>query len=430
MIVRGNLAGMLSLTFLLLCGRLAAQDVSGTWQGKLQAGAGIRTVVKIEKADTGEWKGTFYAIDQTPQGVPLPSVTVQDGVVRFSIEMLHGQYEGLLAPDGQSIKGTWTQGQSWELDFQRATPETAWALDPSPHKVQMVAVEPDLKLEVLDWGGTGRPIVLLAGLGNTAHDFDRLAPKLAASYHVFGITRRGFGASSSPPPTPQNYSADRLGDDLPAVMDALKIERPVLVGHSIAGEELSSVGSRHPEKVAGLIYLDAGYSYAYYDKEHGDAILDALDAKSRLDSWLSGKGFDPEHFFPDLQATLTQLNKDIAQAAKKYALTPASMRSSADLPLIQAAITAGEKKYTAIPVPVLAIYAAPHNFDSLPIADAAAKAAMVAFDLENTKTQAHALEVGVPGARIVLLPNADHFVYESNEADVLREMNEFLATLK
>jgi pimeloyl-ACP methyl ester carboxylesterase len=41
------------------------------------------------------------------------------------------------------------------------------------------------------------------------------------------------------------------------ILDALKLDRPVLVGHSIAGEELTDVGSRHPEKIAGLVYLDA-----------------------------------------------------------------------------------------------------------------------------------------------------------------------------
>src|SRR5208282_5629184 len=66
------------------------------------------------------------------------------------------------------------------------------------------------------------------------------------------------------------YSSDRLGDDVVAVMDALKISRPILVGHSIAGEELSSVGSRFPEKVSGLVYLDAGYGYALYDQVNGD----------------------------------------------------------------------------------------------------------------------------------------------------------------
>jgi non-heme chloroperoxidase len=45
------------------------------------------------------------------------------------------------------------------------------------------------------------------------------------------------------------------------VLDALKLERPILVGHSIAGE--SSVGSRYPKRVAGLIYMDAAYGYAF-----------------------------------------------------------------------------------------------------------------------------------------------------------------------
>lgn len=65
-------------------------------------------------------------------------------------------------------------------------------------KTQFVEVQPDVKLEVLDWGGTGRNLVLLAGLGGTAHVFDSLGPKLAVHYHVIGITRRGFGQSSAP----------------------------------------------------------------------------------------------------------------------------------------------------------------------------------------------------------------------------------------
>jgi hypothetical protein len=66
-------------------------------------------------------------------------------------------------------------------------------------KTQFVTVQPDVKLEVLDWGGRGRNLVLLAGGGNTAHVFDSLGPKLSAHYHVLGITRRGFGRSSAPP---------------------------------------------------------------------------------------------------------------------------------------------------------------------------------------------------------------------------------------
>jgi hypothetical protein len=79
--------------------------------------------------------------------------------------------------------------------------------DTSRHTVQLVSVEPDVKLEVLDWAGTGRPIVFLAGMGLDAHEFDDFAPRFSPKYHVYAISRRGFGASSAPSPrkitTPQ-----------------------------------------------------------------------------------------------------------------------------------------------------------------------------------------------------------------------------------
>lgn len=138
----------------------------------------------------------------------------------------------------------------------------------SAHRVQFVTVEPGVQLEVLDWGGSGRPLIFLAGAGDTAHRFDSFAPQFTAQHHVYGITRKGFGASSKPAPANGNYSADHLGDDVLAVMKTLHIDRPVLIGHSIAGEELSSVGSRFPEKVSGLIYLDAATDFAFYDPAH------------------------------------------------------------------------------------------------------------------------------------------------------------------
>ena len=52
-------------------------------------------------------------------------------------------------------------------------------VDRSPHAVRFVDVDNNVKLEVLDWGGSGRPLVLLAGLGSTAHVFDTLAIRLS-----------------------------------------------------------------------------------------------------------------------------------------------------------------------------------------------------------------------------------------------------------
>ena len=72
--------------------------------------------------------------------------------------------------------------------------------DPSPHTASVVTVAEGVNLEVLDWGGSGRNVVLLAGSGASAHVYDEFAPKLKDCCHVVGLTRRGHGISSRPPP--------------------------------------------------------------------------------------------------------------------------------------------------------------------------------------------------------------------------------------
>src|SRR5262245_15705201 len=71
--------------------------------------------------------------------------------------------------------------------------------DPSPHASTMVSIAPGVAVEVLDWGGRGRPLVFLAGLGDSPHVYDDFAPALIDSFHVYGITRRGFGHSTGAP---------------------------------------------------------------------------------------------------------------------------------------------------------------------------------------------------------------------------------------
>lgn len=138
------------------------------------------------------------------------------------------------------------------LDITIVTSTASLSGQPAP-KVQFAEVEPDVRLEVVDWGGHGRSVVLLAGGGDTAHVYDEFAPKLTPDYHVFGITRRGFGASSKP--TTGYFAADQIL----RVLDALKIEKPVLIGHSVAGDEMSSIGARRSGRIVGLIDLDAAW---------------------------------------------------------------------------------------------------------------------------------------------------------------------------
>jgi len=302
--------------------------------------------------------------------------------------------------------------------------------DGSPHQVFFIPVDNGVKLEVLDWGGVGRPVILLAGLGYDAHVWDKFAVQLTDNYHVYGITRRGFGASSAPAPKDGNYSAGRLGDDVLAVMDQLRIERPVLVGHAKAGQELSAIGSHHPERVAGLVYLDAAYSYAFYDTKRGDLLLDAIDLRNRLDMYLAARAPDLKQYFNGLQTDLPRFERDVQDFQDELALMPGMPTQSAASPPIMVAIGAGGEKFTDIQAPALAIFADPHNFGALYAGDEKAHQALVLDDFARTSAQADAFQAGVAGSRVVRLPNASHMIFESNEADVLREMNAFIAKLK
>jgi pimeloyl-ACP methyl ester carboxylesterase len=84
----------------------------------------------------------------------------------------------------------------------------------------------------------------------------------------------------------------RLGQDVLAIIDALHLKKPILVGHSIAGEELRYIGSRHPETVAALVYLDAGYPYALY-RASGELELDAIELRKQLSQFINGYATEP-----------------------------------------------------------------------------------------------------------------------------------------
>jgi non-heme chloroperoxidase len=304
--------------------------------------------------------------------------------------------------------------------------------DASPHTVRFVTVEENVRLEVLDWGGAGKSVVLLAGGGNTAHVFDELAPKLATDYHVYGITRRGFGASGF---SAFDNPVDRLRDDVLAVLGALKLERPVLVGHSIAGAELSAVASTHSDRVGGLIYLDAGYPYSF-DNGKGPKMKEFQTAGPRLPnpsasdlaSFSSLQKWDAEVFgFPRPEAELRQ-TWDADSSGR-----PRKPRDSPGAPAFEAIMTS-DRAYSRIPVPALVIFALPHVPESWidkstdPTTRQAARIYYAAIDAA-TERQAKAIEDSVPTARVVRLRGAHH-IFLSNEPDTLREMRAFLADLK
>jgi pimeloyl-ACP methyl ester carboxylesterase len=114
-----------------------------------------------------------------------------------------------------------------------------------------------VRLHYIDYGGQGSVVILLAGLGSSAHVFDEFGPLLRQGHHVIAVTRRGYGQSSDP--SNDDYSNDALVGDLVELMDRLAIQRASFVGHSLAGGELAALGEKHAGRVDRLVYIDAAY---------------------------------------------------------------------------------------------------------------------------------------------------------------------------
>ena len=331
-------------------------------------------------------------------------------------------------------------------------------------KTQFVEVQPDIKLEVLDWGGTGRNLVLLAGLGNTAHVFDSLGPKLAAHYHVIGITRRGFGQSSAPQ---TGYDPRRLGDDVVAVLDALHVTDPVLVGHSIAGEELSAVSTYHPGRAAALIYLDAGGTFALYDPKYGDytpalaRLRDDLSAlqKNLFDDGLISKTLTDMAL---LQANLANLQAEVEGATgpspkasdlasisafqsymKGYVggiIPEAEVRQNFRIGedgrvgewlghgYANQSVMLEEERFRSIDTTLLAIVAYPGAPNPGQTSDTAKLAASRAAETRREESQSSIFRQQ-PHAKVVVIPHATHYIFLSREEEVISQITDFVNSL-
>jgi non-heme chloroperoxidase len=310
--------------------------------------------------------------------------------------------------------------------------QAAW-VDPSPHTVRFSEVEPGTRVEVLDWGGSGRALVLLAQLGQTAHIYDDWAPKLARSYRVVGVTRRGYGESAMVPDA--DMSTERLAADIIAALDALDVSRPVLVGHAFAGEEMAWIAAHAPSRVAGLIFLDAAYDRRDIGAEaaimrripDGGRPMTPQDmaSASALTRWMSaGLGFPiPES---DVRHT-ARFDPDGRVIGER---TPAAIQQRA-----VAGITPVD--YATISVPALALYAKRGPTEVAPgcrnpVDVAVRQACGELFDWMSQQLVRSEAMVRTIRARteIVELRGGSAFVFLSNEGDVTPAIDRFVRGLQ
>lgn len=210
------------------------------------------------------------------------------------------------------------------------------------------------RISYRDWGGGGPTLVLLAGLGDTAAVYDDLASRLVDDYRVVGITRRGFGESDRPA-SGYDY-ATRVADDQ-VVLEQLRIDRAVFIGHSIAGDEL--VGLAGDPRTAGLVFLDAAAAARPTSADTPDCVQ---AAQLWMPGWTTGQD-DPvqagieqaQRVFgfplPDSFAAEVEASYDFEGGTISYRGSPGAIQA------IEQYSAAHPLDFTSVVVPALSIAA-------------------------------------------------------------------------
>jgi pimeloyl-ACP methyl ester carboxylesterase len=110
-----------------------------------------------------------------------------------------------------------------------------------------------LRIHVREWGDATLPhLVLVHGLRDHSHSFDDLARGLLDRFHVLALDLRGHGDSETTP----YYAFGHFTLDLHNLIRALRLERPILVGHSMGGEIVSRIAGAFPDLPRKVVLIE------------------------------------------------------------------------------------------------------------------------------------------------------------------------------
>ncbi len=199
--------------------------------------------------------------------------------------------------------------------------------------------------------GKGQPaLVLIHCWGCDSSDWDNQVPALAASHRVVTLDLAGFGRSGR---DRKAWTMTAFGADVKSVVEALRLDKVILVGHSMGGTVMLEAARIMPEHVLGMIAVDCLHDADQaHDPKEREAFLDAMRADFR------GKGAELVHFIA---------GKKNPEAAERYvkqldAVDPAS--AIAMMAELQAYDTAaGFRRVATIPLVAIQSTAFPTNVE-------------------------------------------------------------------
>jgi pimeloyl-ACP methyl ester carboxylesterase len=282
-------------------------------------------------------------------------------------------------------------------------------------------------LHYVDWGGQGTDLVLVAGFGNTARIFDELGPLLSRHHRVIAVTRRGFGSSSV---TQSGYDADNLAQDVVDLMTAVGVQKADIVGHSMAGEELTHIATTYPERVRRLVYLDAAY-----DRSNMGALLAKDPVTNRAPPKSALKSYESLTQWTQvlLKSHSPAIGADLRQT---YASTPTGLKaklSEAVPAAVMAGVLSDKPDYRTVRAPALAIYSDWSHPDQLPPglsrtlrdkADAYYAGTIRPWQIAEERRFTEEIKCG----RTLQLKDSGHYFFLEKPAETVANIDSFLAS--
>ena len=288
-----------------------------------------------------------------------------------------------------------------------------------------------IRLHYLDWGGRGRVLIFLTGMGSSAYIFNRFAPRFTDHFRVLGLTRRGQGDSDYPE---TGYDADTLVEDIRQFMDHLHIEKAVLAGHSLAGVELTHFGATYATRVEKLLYLDA------LDDRRGFAAIREQDPLRNIE--IKKEASSPrtlEEYIANMKREIPEFaeiwsdlwDEEIAHSVKvnEEGIFIDRMPASVETMMRENLIENYAPKPMEAQIPILSFYArrTPRLSE---VYTEEQKAAFYEFHRTVAEPFGRSLisefQSRFPHARIVVIPEGHHYCFIAQEELVYNEMRNFL----
>jgi len=119
------------------------------------------------------------------------------------------------------------------------------------------------RLHIWCTGAGSPPVVLEAGLGGSTADWGFVQPEIGGFTQVCSYDRAGSGYSD---PGPSPRTARRISDELARLLERSHMAEPVVVvAASIGGLSARVFASEHPDRVAGLVLVDASHEDLQHD---------------------------------------------------------------------------------------------------------------------------------------------------------------------